>query len=161
MTDEMKLTRIGEAAAETFGTTLADLIGGSKHSEPGQARIAAMWVAFKLMPATHRKKIAQAFGRNQGEAVGDAVRRVMDMRARHTWFRVKVDGLYQALEEELGAAQPVRTPQKQDAPIAGSAEDMNWGFSTRSGNREYFEAQNKRFAQAMGAAGFRQYVVRE
>lgn len=161
MTEPDKLTRIGEAAAEAFGTTHADIVGGSKHLEPMQARIAAMWVASRLMPAVHRKKIAQALGRAQGDAVGDAVRRVVDLRARNDKFRGKVDELYRTLERELGVSEPPRIPQKHEDGIPiGSANDISWGFQgINTGTRYYFERQNQKFAEAMSKAGFRPYTV--
>lgn len=155
MNDADKLTRIGEAAAQAFSTTYADIVGGSKHMEPMQARIATMWVASRLMPAYHRKKIAQALGRAQGDAVGDAVRRVADLRARHDKFRGKVDDLYRTLEAELGVSEPPKPLQKHESGIPiGSANDISWGFSgLNTGTRSYFENQNKRFAEAMLRAG--------
>ncbi len=161
MTDADKLARIGEAAAQAFGTTYADIVAGSKHMEPMRARIAAMWVASKLMPAYHRKKIAQAFGRAQGDAVGDAARRVADLRARHDKFRGKVDDLYRVLEAELGVSETERVAQKHEAAIpVGSAQDISWGFhGLNTGTRSYFEDQNKRFAEAMLKAGVAPRVV--
>lgn len=157
MTESDKLSRIAEACAHAFNTTYADLIGGSKHKEPMRARVVAIWVAFKLLPDMQRRRIAKELGRRDGGAVLESVRRVLDWRASHPQIREKVDGLYRALEAELGVSksEPKKVPQKADAALPmASTHEISWGFSgLNTGHRHYFERQNERFAEAMARAG--------
>lgn len=155
-----KLIRIGEVCAAACSTTYADIVTGSKHQEPIQARMLAMWIASKLLPNESRRRIASAYGRRNNDVVLDAVRRVAALRAGNVAFRDKADNLYRMLEAELGREEP-KVKQKDDAAV-GSSADFSWGFSGfNTGSRGYFEEQNKRFAEAMLKAGVMPRMARE
>lgn len=159
MNDLDKLARIAQTTAHAFGTTYVDMVQGSKHAEARQARAVAMWIAAQLLPSLQKKHIAQGLGRHQGEAVGDAMRRMLEAKARRGWFWDKASALHQRLETELGVSEvpPKVSKKRDDAPIPpGSGHEVNWGFQGHnSGTKDYLEAQNKKFTEAMLKAGMR------
>lgn len=119
------------------------------------ARNVGIWIAKKLTPASNRW-LASAFGIERSQALASAVQRVEHIRNHNPDYRRMVDELYEEVQLAfaLDGAIPMTRQDFVSATPLATQTDINWGFATRSPGRASLEAQNRRFAEAMRAAGY-------
>lgn len=162
MSLEDQLQVIVRYVANAFHMDLERLAAYRNDKEATIARDVGIWIAHKATTA-EALQIVRAFCRRDQGVLTSALNRVEDRRYNDIDFKRRVDDIRDevlaAFALDGGFVLPKRA--NKPAPIQVEADHVNWGFTrvTQTCGRQDLEIQNRRFAAAMIAAGYRPTAV--
>lgn len=159
MSIEEQLEIIVRYVANAWHIPLDRIAAYRNDKEATIARDVGIWIAHKATKA-EALQIVQAFYRRDQGVLQSALNRIEDRRYMDVDFKRRVDDIKDevcaAFALDGGFVPPRRT--EKTPSYAGDADQTNWGFQNTTSSatgRQRLEVQNRKFAAAMIAAGYK------